>query len=82
MALLGIPSEVPRWRLDWSAHRLLLLTATPHISRDFACYCLWWLLEPKALTTVDAFHAYPMPARRRHFTRRTKRDSLRRPRGS
>src|SRR6266480_340287 len=72
--LAGIPNEDPRWELSWSCHHLLLLTATPHMGKDFPYYCLWRLLEPDALSTIDAFNAYPMDARRHHFIRRTKEE--------
>src|SRR2546430_4757257 len=73
-ALAGIPNEDPRWELSWSCHHLLLLTATPHMGKDFPYYCLWRLLEPDALATIDAFNAYPLDARCRHFLRRTKEE--------
>ncbi len=78
-ALTGVPAESSgdeRWRLDWSAHHLLLLTATPHMGKDYPYYCLWRLLEPEALATYDAFNAYPMIKRRRHFIRRTKEEMV------
>ena len=40
-ALAGVQSEDPRWQLDWSCHHLLLLTATPHMGKDFPYYGLW-----------------------------------------
>jgi len=73
-ALAGIPGEDERWELPWHGHHLLLLTATPHMGKDFPYYSLWKLLEPDALSTIDAFNAYPMDARRRHFLRRTKEE--------
>ena len=73
-ALAGIPSEDERWSLSWAAHHLLLLTATPHMGKDYPYYCLWRLLEPVALSTIDAFNAYPADARRRHFLRRIKEE--------
>lgn len=73
-ALAGIPSEVERWSLHWSCQNLLLLTATPHMGKDYPYYCLWRLLEPDALATIDAFNTYPLDARRRHFIRRTKEE--------
>lgn len=73
-ALAGITGEEERWSLSWSCRHLLLLTATPHMGKDFPYYCLWKLLEPDALSTLDAFHAYPPEARRRHFIRRTKEE--------
>ncbi|MEW5867007.1 MAG: helicase-related protein [Bacillota bacterium] len=76
-AIAGIRGSDPRWQLDWSARHLLLLTATPHMGRDFPYYCLWRLLEPEALSTFDAFSAYPPDARKRHFIRRTKEEMVR-----
>ena len=76
-ALAGIAHDDPRWQLDWSCRHLLLLTATPHMGKDFPYYCLWRLLEPEMLSTVDAFHDYPADARQRHFIRRTKEEMVR-----
>lgn len=73
-ALAGIGGEDERWSLSWAAHHLLLLTATPHMGKDYPYYCLWRLLEPVALSTIDAFNAYPADARGRHFLRRTKEE--------
>src|SRR6266702_2053311 len=73
-ALAGMANDDPRWQLGWSCRHLLLLTATPHMGKDFPYYCLWRLLEPEVLSTVDAFHDYPADARRRHFIRRTKEE--------
>ena len=76
-ALAGLPVDDDRWRLDWSAPNLLLLTATPHMGKDFPYYCLWRLLEPHALATFDAFEAYSEAQRRCHFIRRTKEEMVR-----
>src|SRR6266487_2788998 len=73
-ALAGIPSEDERWGLSWGCQHVLLLTATPHMGKDYPYYCLWRLLEPDALATIDAFNAYPLDARCRHFLRRTKEE--------
>ncbi len=73
-ALAGIVTDDEDWSLSWNCHHLLLLTATPHMGKDFPYYCLWKLLEPDALATIDAFNAYPIDARRRHFLRRTKEE--------
>ncbi|MFZ5897985.1 MAG: helicase-related protein [Bacillota bacterium] len=75
-AIAGATDD-PDWMLPWCCHHLLLLTATPHMGKDFPYFCLWRLLEPEALTTVDAFNAYPPEARRRHFIRRTKEEMVR-----
>jgi len=76
-ALAGVSHDDPKWQLDWICQHLLLLTATPHMGKDFPYYCLWRLLEPEALATFDAFNEYPPEARRRHFIRRTKEEMIR-----
>lgn len=76
-ALVGIETEDPQWKLSWRCQHLLLLTATPHMGKDFPYYCLWRLLEPEVLSTYDAFSAYPVSARKRHFIRRTKEEMVR-----
>jgi superfamily II DNA or RNA helicase/DNA-binding XRE family transcriptional regulator len=75
-ALAGVAGDDPRWQLPWSCQHLLLMTATPHMGKDFPYYCLWRLLEPEALATYDAFQAFPAQARRRHFIRRTKEEMV------
>ena len=76
-ALAGLPTDDARWRLGWSAPNVLLLTATPHMGKDFPYYCLWRLLAPDALATFDAFKAFPETQRHRHFIRRTKEEMVR-----
>jgi superfamily II DNA or RNA helicase/DNA-binding XRE family transcriptional regulator len=76
-ALVGIADDSARWHLPWSTRHLLLLTATPHMGKDFPYYCLWRLLEPEVLATYDAFNAFPPQARRQHFIRRTKEEMVR-----
>jgi superfamily II DNA or RNA helicase/DNA-binding XRE family transcriptional regulator len=76
-ALAGVHSADPQYRLPWSCRHLLLLTATPHMGKDFPYYCLWRLLEPEVLSTREAFDAYPTASRRRHFIRRTKEEMVR-----
>jgi superfamily II DNA or RNA helicase len=68
-ALAGAEVDGDRWRLAWSCRHLLLMTATPHMGKDYPYYCLWRLLEPEVLSTVDALNAYPPDARQRHFIR-------------
>ena len=46
------------------------------MGKDYPYYALWRLLEPDALSTLDAFNAYPDDARRRHFIRRTKEEMV------
>jgi superfamily II DNA or RNA helicase len=66
----------PPRRLPWRTHHFLLLTATPHMGKDFPYYALWRLLEPAVFRTVDAFNAFPAEARLRHFLRRTKEEMV------
>lgn len=75
-ALAGIHCGDARWSLRWAAQHLLLLTATPHMGKDFPYYCLWRLLEPEVLPTVDAFNSYPRDARAKRFIRRTKEEMV------
>lgn len=75
-ALAGVRGRDPRWRLDWHPRHLLLLTATPHMGKDFPYYCLWRLLEPEGLPSVEAFEALSSEQRQRHFIRRTKEEMV------
>lgn len=65
-----------RWYLPWSCRHLLLLTATPHMGKDYPYYFLWRLLQPDVLSTYEAFAAYPAEARSHHFIRRTKEEMV------
>lgn len=76
-ALAGVHAADKDFRLNWSCRHILLLTATPHMGKDFPYYSLWRLLEPEVLSTQEAFNAYPADARRRHFIRRTKEEMVR-----
>ena len=76
-ALAGAEVEDERWELPWSAQHLLLLTATPHMGKDYPYYFLWRLLLPDALSTYDAFDTFPLDSRQRHFIRRTKEEMVR-----
>ena len=73
-ALAGAGPDSARWELPWSAQHLLLLTATPHMGKDFPYYFLWRLLLPEALSTYEAFERFPADSRKRHFIRRTKEE--------
>jgi len=75
-ALAGARSNEDHWRLTWSAHHLLLLTATPHMGKDYPYYALWRLLEPEVLATPEAFTEYPADQRHMHFIRRTKEEMV------
>ena len=73
-ALAGAPVQSERWRMGWRAHHLLLLTATPHMGKDYPYYALWRLLEPDMLAAPEAFNEYPPEERLDHFIRRTKEE--------
>ncbi|MEX2119489.1 MAG: helicase-related protein [Pirellulales bacterium] len=75
--LAGVKGIDEAWRLPWSAHHLLLLTATPHMGKDYPYFALWRLLEPEVLSTYEAFADYPSERRQLHFIRRTKEEMVR-----
>jgi len=75
-AFAGIQTNDPKWALPWSAFHLLLLTATPHMGKEYPYYYLWRLLEPDTLSTKDAFDIFPPDSRRNHFIRRTKEEMV------
>ena len=75
-AIASADVDDERWTLPWSAHHLLLLTATPHMGRDYPYYFLWRLLLPDSLQTKDAFDRFPPDSRRNHFVRRTKEEMV------
>ena len=76
-ALAGLPGGGSRWNLGWSAPNLLLLTATPHMGKDYPYYCLWRLLAPHALPSFDALADFVESRKERHFIRRTKEEMVR-----
>ena len=75
-ALAGVQTQNEHWRLSWNANHLLLLTATPHMGKDYPYYALWRLLEPEILATPEAFGEYPSEQRQAHFIRRTKEEMV------
>ncbi|MCC6533590.1 MAG: DUF3883 domain-containing protein [Burkholderiales bacterium] len=75
-ALAGVRDAPEDWRLPWSAHHLLLLTATPHMGKEYPYYCLWRLLEPELFSTETAFKLFPAEARPRYFLRRIKEEMV------
>ena len=76
-AVAGAVVNGDQWTLPWSAQHLLLLTATPHMGKEFPYYFLWRLLLPDALSTYEAFTKFPEESRQRHFIRRTKEEMVR-----
>ncbi len=75
-AIAGVEVDSDDWKFPQPAQHLLLLTATPHMGKDFPYYYLWRLLLPEALSTYDAFDRFPRELRERHFIRRTKEEML------
>ncbi len=67
----------PPRHLPWHSRHLLLLTATPHMGKDFPYYALWRLLEPTLLRTIDAFNSFPSEERAKRMLRRTKEEMVR-----
>lgn len=62
-AIAGVRELPDDWRLPWAAHHLLLLTATPHMGKEYPYYCLWRLLEPELFSTETAFAKFPQIGR-------------------
>lgn len=52
-ALAGAGADSDRWALHWSAQHLLLLSATPHMGKDYPYYFLWRL-------PADAGHPFDL----------------------
>lgn len=76
-AIAGVHTGDRGWKLPWHAHHLLLLTATPHMGKEYPYYALWRLLEPEVLATPDAFEQFPADRRHHYFIRRTKEEMVR-----
>lgn len=75
-ALAGVRDRSEKWPLHWSANHLLLLTATPHMGKDYPYFALWRLLMPDQLTTMEAFNSFTKDQREPHFIRRTKEEMV------
>lgn len=73
-------SKTRRYRLAESLSQrsthLLLLTATPHMGKRFPYFALWRLLDPKVISTQDAFDAMPAEKRTKYFIRRLKEEMV------
>jgi superfamily II DNA or RNA helicase len=55
---------------------LLLLTATPHMGKQFPYFALWRLLDPNVFSTVDALAQIGHEKRRKYFVRRLKEEMV------
>ncbi|MBF0191607.1 MAG: DUF3883 domain-containing protein [Magnetococcales bacterium] len=76
-ALAGVHTGDESWQLAWYAHHLLLLTATPHMGKEYPYYAIWRLLDSAVLSTMEAFDQFPAELRKNHFIRRTKEEMVR-----
>ena len=75
-ALAGGNPDGENPSLHWSAQHLLLLTATPHMGKDYPYYSLWRLLLPDKLSTYEAFINFSREEQKKHFIRRTKEEMV------
>ncbi|MBI2841718.1 MAG: DUF3883 domain-containing protein [Acidobacteria bacterium] len=75
-ALAGVPDVENQWRMPWTPPNFLLLTATPHMGKEYPYFALWRLLDPIALSTPEAFAEYPPERRFFHFIRRSKEEMV------
>ena len=64
------------WKLPWKAEHLLLLTATPHMGKDYPYFALWRLLDAQCFSTLQAFENIPTEISAGHFIRRTKEEMV------
>ncbi len=62
--------------LGWAPQSFLMLTATPHMGKEYPYFALWRLLEPDIFTTPEMLKAVPKDRRARHFIRRTKEEMV------
>jgi len=73
-------SKTLRYRLAEGLSRrvpnLLLLTATPHMGKEFPYYALWRLLDPDVFSTVESIRSLPAERRDRYFLRRLKEEMI------
>lgn len=59
-----------------NARNLLLLTATPHMGKEFPYCALWRLLDHAVFSTTEAVLTLPEEKRNRHFIRRLKEEMI------
>jgi SNF2 family DNA or RNA helicase len=62
--------------LSKSIPNLLLLTATPHMGKEFPYFALWRLLDPAVFSTPETIRTLPEEKRNRHFIRRLKEEMV------
>lgn len=73
-------SKTRRYKLAESLSKLcthlLLLTATPHMGKQFPYYALWRLLDRKIFSTTEALSVLSREKRRRYTIRRLKEEMV------
>lgn len=62
--------------LPWHTTHVLLLTATPHMGKDYPYFALWRILEPQLFPTIRAFEEADPDLKAAHFIRRTKEEMV------
>jgi superfamily II DNA or RNA helicase len=75
-SLVGIYPPDDKWHLNWASQHILLMTATPHMGKEYPYYSLWKLLEPEILSTYDSFKKFPYDERQKYFIRRIKEEMV------
>ena len=55
---------------------LLLLTATPHMGKEFPYFAIWRLLDPGVFSTPESVRTLTEEKRNRHFIRRLKEEMV------
>ena len=61
---------------SFHARNLLLLTATPHMGKEFPYFALWRLLDPAVFSTPETVRMLSNDKRNRHFMRRLKEEMV------
>ena len=74
--LVGASTDDDPVTLTWAVRHVLLLTATPHMGKDYPFFALWHLLEPEVLSTPEMLDRYPDYERQKHYIRRTKEEMV------
>ena len=74
-----LDSKTKRYRLAETLAKfthLLLLTATPHMGKQFPYFALWRLLDMNVFSTLDALGQMGQEKRRKFFIRRLKEEMV------
>jgi superfamily II DNA or RNA helicase len=74
-----LDTKTKRYRLAETLAKsthLLLLTATPHMGKQFPYFALWRLLDANVFSTMDALSQVGQEKRRKYFVRRLKEEMV------